>query len=270
MAVNHVRAFLFLTSAYVFLGLLSPLQASELRVGGTGSATELLKHLGDAFAKHSETRVEVIPSLGSSGAISALGDGVLDLAVSGRSLKPEEQNKGLTVALAMRTPFVIATSHPKPEGLKATDLAGVFSASKPTWADGAPMRPILRPRSESDTILMGALFPGLAAAIEIARNRPDIPVAATDQDNAEMAERLGGSLIASTLTQLLMEKRNLRPVAIDGVEPTFSNFVGGTYPYGKDLRFVVRSNPTPATERFLAFLASPQGQDLLREAAVLR
>ena len=79
------------------------------------------------------------------------------------------------------------------------------------------MRVILRPRSESDTALMGELFPGLAPAMAKARQRPDIPVAATDQDNADMAEQTPGSLVGSTLTQLELEERNLRLVPIDGV-----------------------------------------------------
>jgi phosphate transport system substrate-binding protein len=246
-----------------------PAHAQTLRLAGTGSATELLRRLGAAFAVDGQIEVEVIPSLGSGGAIHALGDNALDLAVSGRALKPQESAQGLVVAFTARTPFVLATSHPRPNGLTPAGIADAFQSLRPTWSDGSPIRVILRPRSESDMALMGELFPGLASAIARARERPDIPVAATDQDNADLAEQTPGSLVGSTLTQLQLEKRNLRMVAIDGVEPSFENFERGTYRYAKPLHFIVSARPSPLVERFVAFLRSPAGRKALREAHAL-
>ncbi len=229
----------------------------------------MLKRLGAVFKADSGVEVVVVPSLGSSGAIRAVIDGALDLAVTGRALKPEEAAKGLTVAFTARTPFVLATSHPNPDGLALADIANAFRSERATWSDGSPIRVILRPRAESDTTLMGELFPGVASAIAIARLRPDIPVAATDQDNADMAEQTPGSLVGSTLTQLALEERNLRVVPIEGVAPTFENFERGLYRYAKPLNFIVPARPAPLVERFLAFLRSPAGQRVLREARVL-
>lgn len=251
------------------LGFVTSAPAGELRIGGTGAATAVLQQAATAFARKHGTRVNVIASLGSSGGIRAVGDGVLDLAVSGRPLKPDEEAKGLVVALVARTPFVIATAHPKPGSIAAAALPDMFSAMTPTWSDGTPIRVILRPRSESDTTLLGELFPGVAAALEKARRRPDIPMAATDQDNADMAEKIPGSLVGSTLVQLVAERRQLRSVAIDGIVPTLEDFERGVYPYGKPLYFVVGRAPSPLVEEFLNFLRSPEGTELLRAAAVI-
>lgn len=247
-----------------------PAAAGEaIRVGGTGSATELLHRLGAAFKAESGVDVEIIPSLGSSGAIRALGDGALDLAVAGRDLKPQEKALGLTIAFTARTPFVLATSHPHPNGLTLAEIADAFQSAHAVWSDGIPMRVILRPLSESDTGLMAELFPGLAPAMAKARQRPDIPVAPTDQDNADLAEQTPGSLIGTTLTQIELENRNLRLVPIEGVTPTIANFEGGTYRYTKLLHFVVRAQPAAPVESFIAFLRTPTGQKALRDAHAL-
>jgi phosphate transport system substrate-binding protein len=256
-------------ACFAAAALASPVAAETLRLAGTGSATELLRRLGAVFKADSGIELEVLPSLGSSGAIRALGDGVLDLAVSGRALNPQESARGLTVALTIRTPFVLATSHPNPNGLTHPDIVEAFQSERAAWSDGSPIRVILRPRSEADVPLMNELFPGVGMAMEKARQRPDIPVAATDQDNAAMAEQTPGSLIGSTLTQLRLEKRNLRLVPIEGVAPTFENFERGTYSYAKPLRFVVPARPAPLVEGFIAFLRSPRGQSALREAHAL-
>lgn len=243
--------------------------AREIRAGGTGSATELLRLLVAAFSQQTQVNTKVVPSLGTSGAIRALADGVLDLAVAGRPLKPEETGRGLVVAHTARTPFVIATSHPEPNGLSSADLAQAFRSHLSTWSDARPIRVILRPPSESDTALMGAMFPGLASAMQEARRRPGVPVAATDQDNTELAEQIAGSLIGSTLTQIALEKRNLRPVPIDGHMPTMDAFERGTYPYAKTLYFIVNVQPNPMVAEFIAFLQSPAGKAILRAANVL-
>jgi phosphate transport system substrate-binding protein len=267
MAASLARP--LLSAVLLLLAALAPAHGDELRMGGTGSATKVLEQLAGTFGAETDARIEVIPSLGSSGGIRALIDGVLDVAVSGRPLEPDEKKKGLAIGLQVRTPMVLATSHPNPNGLTREGVVTAFSAQSPSWGDGTAIRVILRPRSESDTAILGQLFPGLASAIESARKRPDIPVAATDQDNAEMAEQVPGSLVGTTLTQLKTEKRKLRTVAIDGVAPSLQAFERGAYPYGKTLYFVLPSTPKPLATRFLQFLRSPEGQQMLREADMI-
>ena len=63
--------------------------------------------------------MEIVPSLGTSGGISALADGILEVAVSSRSLKPEEADKGLREIATARRPFVLATSRLEPEPMEA-------------------------------------------------------------------------------------------------------------------------------------------------------
>ncbi len=120
-------------------------------------------------------------------------DRKLDIAVSARLLKPAEEAGGLRQFVALRTAFVLATSARSPNGLKVDDLPRVFASDNATWADGSPMRLILRPRSEADNELFARMMAGMDKAIEAARQRAEVPVAATDQDNADLAEKMPGS-----------------------------------------------------------------------------
>ena len=243
--------------------------AEPLRMGGTGSSVGLLGKVGAQFTATGGPGVVVISGLGSSGAIRALADGKLDVAVSAAPLKPAQKADGAEQVMVVRTGFVLATSHRDPKGLRVADLTRIFKADKPVWADGAPIRIILRPRSETDTQLLGNLAPGLHEAIEVLRKRTEVPVAATDQDNADMAQRINGSLTVTTLTQLKAEDRRLTLVALDGIEPTFANFESGQYRYAKKLYFVVRAGGAPAAAKFTDFLRSPQGQAAMRDYYVL-
>ncbi len=243
--------------------------ADVVRVGGTGSAFGLLQALGDAFSAASGVKVVNVPSLGSTGGIRAVAENKIDISVSGRALRPDETAKGLKAAAVVRTPYFIVTSHRNPNGLNSADLASLYSKPNATWADGSPIRIVLRPRSDTDTDVMGQLFPGMANAQEAARRRPDVPTGATDQDNADLAERISGSMAGMTGTQLKTENRRLQAIALDGVEPTFANYESGKYRYGKKLYFVVRTAGGAEIERFMAFVQSPEGLKILREAEVL-
>jgi phosphate transport system substrate-binding protein len=266
-------SYAILTALVLFAGLTAAeaaAAAQSLRMGGTGSSIGMLRQVGGEFAAATGgVKIEVVPSLGSSGAIHALADRKLDIAVSARPLKPAESAKGLHQILVLRTAYVLATSHRNPNALKTVDLPKIFSASKPTWADGMPIRLILRPRSETDTKLLGELFPGMDKAIEGLRSRAEVPIAATDQDNADKAERLPGSLTGTTLTQLKTEHRPLQVVTLDGVTPTLANFENGSYRFAKNLYFIVRPNDVPAAQEYIAYLRTPQGEKALREAGIL-
>lgn len=260
------------STAGVLLALLiagPAVAADTLRFGGTGTAAGLLRQVGAEFTAASGVKLAIVSSLGSSGAIRALADGKLDIAVSARPLKADEIAAGLRQLTVLRTPYVLATSQQKPNSLKVADLPKIYSAQSPAWGDGTPIRIILRPRSETDTELLGALFPGMDKAIEALRQRPEVPIAATDQDNASLAERVPGSLTGTTLAQIKTEGRNLRVVPLDDVEPTLVTFESGRYPFAKKLYFVAHASESADVRKFIDFLQSPQGMKALRDAETL-
>lgn len=243
--------------------------AEGLRVGGTGAVTEVLRQLAPAFAADTGISLSVVPSLGTSGANSAVADGKLDMAIAGRELRENEKARGLQVVGVLRTPFGFVTSRPGPDDLKSADIAQIYQAARPAWPDGMPILIMLRPIDDSDNLALGVLFPGMADALQQARKRRDLSVAATDQDNADMAEKTRGSLVAATHAQIKAENRNLRLVSIDGVVPSLEAYLNRSYPYGKLLHVVAPAKVSPEIQAFLAFLAKPAGQALLRDAGMV-
>jgi phosphate transport system substrate-binding protein len=244
--------------------------AETLRVGGTGSGLGLLKTLGDAFsAEHPETKIEVVPSLGTTGGIAALADGAIDVAVAARPLKPDEAEAGVREIAAARTPFVLVTAEPHPDSISASDVAALFARPEATWPNGMPVRVVLRPASETDTKLLQEFFPGMTEALAAARARPEIPVAPTDQDSATLAEAIVGSLASSTLVQITTERRALRALPINGVAPTLENLESGAYPYAKTLYFAIGARPAPMAQAFAEFLSSDAASSIMRQAGIL-
>lgn len=240
------------------------ISAPPLRLAGTGGAMPMAQHVATEYLAAGGPTIEVIPGLGSGGAIHAAADGAIDLAITGRQLTPNEVALGLTAVPIARTALVFVTSRTEPTALKSTELTGIFSSPNPTWADGSPLQVILRTPQDGDTLVVENLFAGMHAAIEAARLRPEIPVAATDQDSATLAEQLGGSFVQAGYSQIVTEKRHLRFIAIDGVKPTPENFETGKYPYAKVFYLVFATRNEAVVRPLLDFLRSAKGIETLR------
>jgi phosphate transport system substrate-binding protein len=267
-----IKACLGLLLAVLSLGALatgSPASGATLRVSGSGAVSELLREMAPAFEAATGIVLEVVPSLGTTGANAAVADGVLGIALAGRNLNKKELARRLKVAAVFRTPFGLATSRSDPQNLRSAEVAQLYQADKPVWPDGMPILIVLRPASQSDDTVMGELFPGMVDALERLRKRSDLSLAATSQANADMGEKTRGSLIGTSLTQVTTEKRNLRFVSLDGVAPSLENLENGSYPYGKGLYLVVPSVVSPEAAAFVAFLAGPEGKSLLRKAGIV-
>lgn len=239
--------------------------AEAVRVGGTGAALGTMRLLADALAKQSSTAhdVTLVPNLGTSGGLRALQAGAIDLALTSRPLTPQETAAGLIGFEYGRSPFVFITSKPGVKNVTPSAVADFLSGRAPSWPDGQPVRVVLRPTSDGDNVYLASFSPDIAAALKIAHKRPGMVVAPTDQDAADEAERLPGSLAVSTLALILSERRKLNVIAFNGVAPSVRTLADGAYPYYKPLVMVTRGAPSGAALRFIEFTKSPRGRAIL-------
>jgi phosphate transport system substrate-binding protein len=242
-----------------------------LRVAGTGSAVAALHRLGaEAGARDPAIRIHVLPSLGSTGAIRAVADGAIDLAVSGRPLRGAERALGIVSREVARTPFLFAVGpQVGATSLTTDDLVAIYLGTLVTWPDGQRIRVVLRPSFDSDTRILDSISPGVAAAVEGASRRPGMLLAVTNVECNEILARSPGSVGPTSLLQLRAETHPLRPLQWNGVEPTLENLASGRYPLAKSIHLVFRAPTNAGVRRFLAFLASPAARALLREMGAL-
>lgn len=241
-----------------------------VRIGGTGVALAAMRQVGESLTSADPAiRVEVLPSLGTPGGLRALADRAIDVAVIGRSLKAEERAAGVSEATCLITPLVFASSHPAPAGVAKADIAGIYAHPSPTWPDGRPLKILLRSRAGSENDYLTAMIPGMTAALAAAYQRPGIPIAVTDQENADVAARTAGSFAVMTVLQLRAERLNLRMVPLDGVWPSPETVADNTYPLSMRVCVVLPAAPTPAAAKFVAHLGSAAGQALMQALGAL-
>jgi phosphate transport system substrate-binding protein len=251
--------------AVVFGFLAAPTAAQTVRVGGTGMALATARQLGAMLTRQDPSfQLHVLPSMGTPGGLKALKDGAIDLALAGRRLSAEEQTSGLREALCLLTPLVFASSHPRPPGIERARLPELFADPKPRFADGSPLKIILRSRTGSEMPYLASVVPALREPIESAFKRTEIPVGATDQENADLAHRIVNSFAIMTLLQMRSESLDLRTVALDGVEPSTESLAGNAYPFAMRICLVSGARPTAGATRFIAHARSDASQAMIR------
>jgi len=260
-----LRRALGLCAALLVLGSAHAAAAEQIKIGGTGCALGTMRLLAEAFsAKNPDVAITFVPNLGSSGGIAALSAGAIDLALSSRPLRPNERLPGTTEIEYARSPFVFAVSaKSKVTAVTREELAQIYAGSTPRWPDGTPTRIVLRPPSDVDTAMVKSLSAEIARALAAAEKRSGVQLAITDQDAADDLERIPGAIGPSTLALIKSEARALRPLKLDGLEPSVANAASGVYPYYKRLFLLSDHRRTRAVERFIAFVQSAAGRSIL-------
>lgn len=242
--------------------------AETVRVGGTGAGLALMKLIGEQIAvAQPDIRTEVLPSLGTQGGLRAVNEGAIQVAVALRPLTmPEREQQGLHEAACATTALVYATSRTDPPGLRREQIPGLYMNPAPNWPDGMTLRLVLRSRDGSENPYLIQAIAGMESALATAYRHPGMPIGASDQENADIAQRAEGSLAIMTLLQLRTEKLKLTPVVLDGIEPGPETLANRTYPMPIRLCLVLSARPSTGAQRFIAYVRSPPGQALLRGA----
>jgi len=238
--------------------------AEAIRISGTGGAIGTMRILGEAFGKNNPgIRVEILPVMGSSGGIRAVGAGRLDVGLTGRTLSAEERALGVVETKYARTPFVFGVnSAVKMTGLTLEGLAAIYSGDR-EWENGKRIRLVLRPPEDSDIPVLKSMSPAMRRAVDIAMRRKGMIVATTDDDAANAIESVPGAFGGTTLSLVVSEKRALRVLALDGVVPSVKAMADRSYPYSKTFFMVTKKNPPPSVRRFIDFVFSSEGAAIL-------
>ncbi|WP_245841405.1 substrate-binding domain-containing protein [Paraburkholderia ribeironis] len=258
--------------------------AEEIKIGGAGPAMGTMRLLAERYNQtHDEPKIKVLAaSLGSAGGIRAATEGAIDIGVSSVPLTETEHDKGAIDTEVARTPFVFVVGMSTPvSGLSTRQLQDIywdtFQNKDPDWSsyvdrnlphhDGPlpRIRIVMRPSNESDNAIIKKISPEIDQAMTALEVRPGMIVKSTAQENAGAIEEIPGAFGTSTLSLIVTEHRRIRPLAINGVEPSPQSVADGRYPYYKSVFLITGSRSSPAAQTFIAFVKSRDGREILAE-----
>lgn len=249
-------------------GAASASSKETLIISGTGSSIGTMQLMAKGFQKkHPHVNVDVLPSIGTTGGIRAVRKDKIDIGLSNRLLGPEERSAEIIEEPYGRTAFIFGARDSNPaKGFTLAEIEEIYSGKRKNWPDGTPIRLILRPVSDTFSVYLASINPGLKSASEKAHSIPGVFVGNTDQEAAVHIEKTPGSLGTTSSSVVAAGKRKIKALSVDGVAPTLSNVSAGKYPYAMTLSLVYkRDKYRGAVKDFIEFVFSRDGQKILSD-----
>lgn len=269
--ISNNLFFIFLIILIFYTNPSHAFAKENIRVNGSGACLEMIRPLMDAYGKdHKNVSFQMEKPLGSSGAIKALLAGAIDIAIVARPLKNEEIAGGAKLKKYGKTPLAIVAEKKVPvNNISTGDLEDIYFGKKVKWPNGENIRIILRPRDDTDTIILKSLSPQMAKAVTKAGDRRGVMVAITDNDAAEALLKTDGSIGTAALTIVAVGKLPLKIVSLNGARPTRKNLENKTYPLAKEINFVTTARLSGDAAKFIEFIYSKKGRPMAEKTGVL-
>jgi phosphate transport system substrate-binding protein len=247
----------FLLAAFALT--ITPAYSRELVVVGTGDGMELLQAVAASYtADKPGTAVIVPPSIGSGGAIAAVGAERNELGRVARPLNEKELAQGLVDAPVMRIPSAIYV-HPsaKIDRLSAEQLVGIYSGTIQSWDEvgGADLKIKVVRREEADSTLsvLRASMPGWKDLVITPRSK----LAMTTQEAVETVKDVPGAIGFGPYNRAL--ESNAVVLRIDGRHP-----VDQGYPSAVTLSLLYKKGRlSEDAASFIDFVKSPKAHQLM-------
>jgi len=239
-----------------------------LRIDGSPGVAPLVGALAEAYrAKYPGAPVQFASGMGSSARIKAVQDGQIDVAMASHGVDSADlAQRALTARPIAKTAVVFAVNAGVPiTALTHEQVCGVYSGRITNWqalgAPSAPVRPAFRPPSEVDAEVALQGVPCLAAL----RFADAVRVIERPDDMARVLADSAGTIGVTSEAMVAASGGRIRSVTLNGVASTPENVASGAYPMTRGAILVFRNAPGPAVERFLSFVASDEGQRVIRE-----
>lgn len=249
------------------------LSAPSLKISGSTTVNPIAAEAAEAFRKQG-WRITVDTQGGSSGGLSALGEGAIDIAMSSRPVTDKDRKKfprirfektvigfdgvALVVSKAIYDAGV--------RSLTRDQIRSIYEGHTRFWKDvGGPEKPIVffnkEPGRGTWEIFAHFLYgtPGLAPIV----SHPEVG------GNEEGRTKVAGHCCAITQlsTAWADASSGVRALGIDSGGttrwPTRDSILSGRYPIKRELELVTNGPPSGNIKSFIDYVLSPDGQNLV-------
>lgn len=263
----HPRLLALWLALFLLLGACSADTTAGLTITGSTSVTPFAEHLAELYQhEHPGTAIN-IQGLGSSAGIRAALDGVAEIGMSSRDLKPDEAAQLDQVVIARDALALIVHPSNPIAGLSREQIQAIFEGTLHTWdAIGGPARPI--------TLVSREAGSGTFSAFEelVMHGTPIATSALRQGSNGAIRQIVAEDPGAIGYISLGIVDQTVKTLAIDGVAPSAEHVEAGSYTLVRPFLFVWRKGQplSPLADDFIAYVLSPAGQDELVKGGLVK
>jgi phosphate transport system substrate-binding protein len=245
-------------------------KVQNLVLTGSAGMTPLLREMGKRFEEsHPDVHVDVQARGSTSGAADAR-QGLADIGMVARNLKPDETMLHATPIARDGVCFLVHRSNPV-ASLRDDQIVSMYTGSVSNWKQvGGPDRPItLVQLAEGQVQGQGPALLELFLdhfKLKSTQIRADAIVQNSEQGIQAVAERPGAiGYVSCSRAEGVGENVPIRVLSAGGITPTTEHVRDGTYPLSRPLNLVTRDEPKGLAKEFIDFARSNAAVDLIEK-----
>ncbi|NPV08272.1 MAG: phosphate ABC transporter substrate-binding protein [Anaerolineae bacterium] len=234
--------------------------AGGIVLAGSTSVQPFAELLAEEYAReHPSEPVINIQGGGSTAGIEAALSGTAEIGMSSRALREAELAEGLSYQPIAYDAIAVVVHQDNPiSSLTSEQVRQIFSGEITTWSQlGGPERPITLITREEGSGTRGAFE-------ELLMQDSRISDRALRQDsNGAVRVIVNSDPAAIGYMSLGIVGTFVKPVALDGVQPTTRAAIEGEYALVRPFLFVWRGELSPPARKFVDYCLSPPAQGIL-------
>ena len=241
--------------------------ATTLKITGSTTVLPVAQAAADAFMKdHLNANIQVTGG-GSSVGVQAVGEGIAEIGMSSRDLKPEERAKYrdlVDVTIANDGIAIIVHPSNRVPSLTMAQIKEIYAGNTTNWKDvGGPDMTIVVVGRDSASGTREFF------SESVMKKQDFTPTQLEKNSNGAVKQTIAQTPGAIGYVGLGYIDADIRPVPINVnnalVEPTIANVVAKTYPIARPLIMITNGAPEGLAKTYLDYLLSPAGQAIVAE-----
>jgi len=241
--------------------------AQTLKITGSTTVLPVAQAAADAFMKdHLNANIQVTGG-GSSVGVQAVGEGIAEIGMSSRDLKPEERAKYrdlVDVTIANDGIAIIVHPSNRVPSLTMAQIKEIYAGNTTNWKDvGGPDMTIVVVGRDSASGTREFF------SESVMKKQDFTPTQLEKNSNGAVKQTIAQTPGAIGYVGLGYIDADIRPVPINVnnalVEPTIANVVAKTYPIARPLIMITNGAPEGLAKTYLDYLLSPAGQAIVAE-----
>lgn len=242
------------------------LAAEKIIVDGSTGVMPLVAALAKVHqARHPSITVEMGKGLGTKARLQALAEGKIDIALASHGLVIEELTRqGMAVQeiakVAVLFGMNISVSITNLTDRQACDI---YAGKVTNWKELGGPDLVIAPRTRPDTEVDAEVVRAKVGCLRDLKMAETVKVMPRSGDMAKELAATAGAIGMTTMTVVEQSQGQIKPLSLNGITPSAENVKRKTYALTRDSFLVTKAQPSPAVTRFLAFVRSPEGEQVI-------
>jgi len=254
--------------------------AAPLRVNGSTTVNPVAAEAAEVLRAQKKMTIQVDTQGGSSGGISGIGDGSIDIGMSSKPVSDDDRRKYpkvnfVSTEIGRDAVALIVSADVYSGGVRALSkrqVIDIYEGRITNWKQvGGPDRRIAffnkEPGRGTWEVFAHWLYGDPKKAPQV--SLPEVG------GNEETRSKVAGTKGAISQLSASWATGNVKALSIrldDGsvVPPVAAEIVSGRYPMSRPLFFVTNGPPAGQSKTFIDFVLSSRGQELVRKHGYLR